>query len=171
LAICQWFDLKTVGTVCQWFGLKTIGTVFSGLASKPVATVFSGLASKLVVTVFSDLTSKPVATVSPVLASKLLAWVYRFGHQNRQLRFGDFCLKIITTVSSFGPQNQSCYGFLVVPQNRWEGDGVGHALRSNGLLHVKISRARVFLSALKIAGGETVGGAHCTIAKVVSRSS
>jgi hypothetical protein len=48
---------------------------------------------------------------------------------------------------------------------------VGHVLRSSGLLHVKISRARVFLSALKIAGDETVGGARCTIAKVVSRSS
>jgi hypothetical protein len=44
--------------VCQWFGLKTTGTVFFSLASKPVATVFSGLVSKL------------VATVSPVLASK-----------------------------------------------------------------------------------------------------
>jgi hypothetical protein len=32
--------------VCQWFGLKTTGTVFSGLASKPVATVSPGLASK-----------------------------------------------------------------------------------------------------------------------------
>jgi hypothetical protein len=46
--------------VCQWFDLKTTGTVFSDLASKPVATVFSGLPSK------------PMATVSPVLASKLV---------------------------------------------------------------------------------------------------
>jgi hypothetical protein len=59
--------------VCQWFGLKTTGTVFSGLASKPVATVFSGLALK------------PVVTVSPGLASKLIAQVFWFGPQNQQL--------------------------------------------------------------------------------------
>jgi hypothetical protein len=32
--------------ICQWFGLKTTGTVFSDLASKPVTTIFFGLASK-----------------------------------------------------------------------------------------------------------------------------
>jgi hypothetical protein len=32
--------------VCQWFDLKTIGTVFSGLTSKLMATVSPGLASK-----------------------------------------------------------------------------------------------------------------------------
>jgi hypothetical protein len=32
--------------ICQWFGLKTTGTVFSGLASKPVVTVSPILASK-----------------------------------------------------------------------------------------------------------------------------
>jgi hypothetical protein len=46
--------------VCQWFGLKTTGTVFSGLASKSVVTVFSGLASKPVATISLGLTSKPV---------------------------------------------------------------------------------------------------------------
>jgi hypothetical protein len=46
--------------VCQWFGIKTTGTVFSSLASKLVAMVFSGLSSKL------------VAMVSPSLASKLV---------------------------------------------------------------------------------------------------
>jgi hypothetical protein len=61
--------------VCQWFGLKTIGTVFSGLASKPVAMV------------------------SPSLALKLVARVFRFEPQNRQLRFGDLVLKITATVS------------------------------------------------------------------------
>jgi hypothetical protein len=35
--------------VCQWFGLKTTGTVFSALASKSVVNVFSGLTSKPVV--------------------------------------------------------------------------------------------------------------------------
>jgi hypothetical protein len=47
--VCQWFDIKTIGTVCQWFGLKTTRTVFSGLASKPVVTVSPDLASKPVV--------------------------------------------------------------------------------------------------------------------------
>jgi hypothetical protein len=38
-------------TVCQWFDLKIIGTIFSGLASKLVVTVFSALTSKSVTTV------------------------------------------------------------------------------------------------------------------------
>jgi hypothetical protein len=58
LSVCQWFDLKTTGTICQWFGLKTTGTIFFDFASKLMVTVFSGLASK------------PVATVSLGLASK-----------------------------------------------------------------------------------------------------
>jgi hypothetical protein len=44
--------------VCQWFGLKTTGTIFSDFASKPVVTVFTGLASKSVVMVSPSLTSK-----------------------------------------------------------------------------------------------------------------
>jgi hypothetical protein len=72
--------------VCQWFGLKTIGTVFSGLASKSVAMV------------------------SPSLALKLVARVFRFRPQNRQLRFGDLVLKITVTVSWFGLQNQAGFG-------------------------------------------------------------
>jgi hypothetical protein len=56
--------------VCQWFGLKTTGTIFFGLASKFVATIFSGLASKPMVMVFSGLASKLVVTFSPSLASK-----------------------------------------------------------------------------------------------------
>jgi hypothetical protein len=57
-------------------------------------------------------------------------------------------------VSSFWPQNEVGYGLSVVPQNRWEDkDGVGHASRSNGLLHLEVSRARVFQSSLKTGGG------------------
>jgi hypothetical protein len=52
--------------------------------------------------------------------------VSRFGPQNRQLRFGDLGLKITMTVSGFGPQNQAGDDLSVVPQNRWEEDGVGH---------------------------------------------
>jgi hypothetical protein len=101
---CQWFGLKTTGTVCQWFGLKIIGTVFFGLALKPVVMV------------------------SPGLASKPVAWVFRFGPQNRQLRFGDLGLKITAMISWFGPQNQAGFSLSVAPQNRWSEVDVGHAL-------------------------------------------
>jgi hypothetical protein len=50
--------------VCQWFGLKTTGTVFSGLSSKPM------------VTVSPDLASKPVARVSQFGPQN---WQLRFG--------------------------------------------------------------------------------------------
>jgi hypothetical protein len=54
------------------------------------------------------------------LASKPRSAGFWFGPQNRQLLFGDFGLKITTTVSWFGPQNQVSYGLSVVSQNRWE---------------------------------------------------
>jgi hypothetical protein len=49
------------------------------------------------------------------LGSKPLGRVSRFGIQNRQLRFGDLCLKITAIVSWFGSQNQVCYGLSVAP--------------------------------------------------------
>jgi hypothetical protein len=49
--------------VCQWFGVKTTGTVFSDLSSKLVATVSPGLASKSVVEGFSVWASKLAAAV------------------------------------------------------------------------------------------------------------
>jgi hypothetical protein len=63
------------------------------------------------------LASKPMVTVSPGLASKLVARVFRFGHQNWQLRFSDLILKITATISWFVPQNQASYGLSVAPQN------------------------------------------------------
>jgi hypothetical protein len=82
--------------------------------------------------------------------------VSRFGPQNRQLRFGDMGHKITATVSWFGPQNHVGYGLSIVPQNRWEDeDGVGHALRSSGLLYLEASRTRVSQSGLKTGGGAT----------------
>jgi hypothetical protein len=48
---------------------------------------------------------------------------------------------------------------------------MGHVLRSNGLLLVEASRARVFQSALKTGGGATPGGARGTIKQVASESS
>jgi hypothetical protein len=60
------------------------------------------------------------------------------------------------TVSWFGSQNQVGYGLSVVPQNQWEDeDGVGHTLRSSGLLRLEASWARVSQSSLKTSGGAT----------------
>jgi len=57
-------------------------------------------------------------------------------------------------------------GLSVAPQNRREGDGVGHASRSGGLLRLEASRARVSQSGLKTGGGATAGGARGIIAEV-----
>jgi hypothetical protein len=79
------------------------------------------------------------------LTSEPLARVSQFGHQNRQLWFGDLVHKITTMVSWFVPQNQVGYGLSVVPQNwREDEDGAGHASRSSVLLRLEASRARVF---------------------------
>jgi hypothetical protein len=76
-------------------------------------------------------------------------------------------LKITTTVFWFGSQNQAGYGLLVAPQNRWEDeDGMGHASRSSGLLHVEASWVRVSQSGLKTSRGATAGGADGTITEV-----
>jgi hypothetical protein len=92
----------------------------------------------------------------PVWPQNRWLWVSRFGHQNRQLQFGDFGLKIIATVSWFGHQNQVGYSLSVAPQNRREDkDNVGCVLRSSGLLRVEASRARVSQSGLKTGGGAT----------------
>jgi hypothetical protein len=48
---------------------------------------------------------------------------------------------------------------------------VGHASRSNGLLHVEGSLARISQSSLKTSGDVTAGGACGIIAKVASESS
>jgi hypothetical protein len=138
--VSYWPQYHLDGLSVVW--LKTTGTVFFGLTSKPVATVFSSL------------TSNPVARVS------------RFGPQNRQLRFGDLGLKITATVSWFGPQNQVSDGLSIAPQNRQQGDDVGHMSRSSGLLPVEASQARVSQSSLMIGGCAMTGGARDTIAEV-----
>jgi hypothetical protein len=167
-------------TVCEWFGFKTTQTVFSSLASKPVVTVCSGLASKPTGTVSSSLASKPAAMVSVGLASKPAATlsgglaskpavtVFRFGPQNWRLRFGDLGIKITTMVYWFGPQNQSGFGLSVALQNRWREVSAGHTSRSNSLLYVEASRARVSQSSLKTGGAVTEGGARGTITEVTS---
>jgi hypothetical protein len=52
-----------------------------------------------------------------------------------------------------------------------ECDGVGHASRSSGLLHMKASLAKFSQYGLKTGGGATAGGACGTIAEVASGSS
>jgi hypothetical protein len=69
---------------------------------------------------FFGLASKPVATVSWLSFKTKVVKGFRFGLQNRQLRFGDLGIKIITTVFWFVPQNQAGLGLSVAPQNRWE---------------------------------------------------
>jgi hypothetical protein len=64
---------------------------------------FSRFGLKTGGTIFSDLTLKPMTTVSPGLPLKSVAQVFQFGPQNQQLWFGDLSLKIIATVSWFGP--------------------------------------------------------------------
>jgi hypothetical protein len=45
-------------------------------------------------------------------------------------------------VSWFGPQNQAGYGLSVASQNRQEDeDGVGHTLRSSGLLPLEVTKS------------------------------
>jgi hypothetical protein len=78
--------------------------------------------------------------------------VSQFGSQNRQLWFHDLVLKITVTVSWFGPQNQAGDVLSVAPQNRWEEDGAGDALRSSSLLHLKANLARVSQFASKLEG-------------------
>jgi hypothetical protein len=145
-------------------------TVSSGLTSKPTGTVSSGFASKPAAMVSVGLASKPVATLSGCLASKPAVMVFRFGPQNRRLRFGDLGLKITTTVYWFGPQNHAGFGLSVALQNRWREVSAGHTSRSSSVLHIEASRARISQSSLKTGEG-TTGGACDTITEVVSSRS
>jgi hypothetical protein len=63
------------------------------------------------------------------------------------------------------------FSLSVAPQNQWREVGAEHASRSNDLLHVEASLARVFQSGLKIGRGTTAGGARDTIAGVASETS
>jgi hypothetical protein len=45
---------------------------------------------------------------------------------------------------------------------------MGHALRYDGLLHLKASHARVFQSGINTGGDAMMGGAYGIIAKVAS---
>jgi hypothetical protein len=86
------------GSQVSWLSLKTkvdgLSLVWpqnhwDGLASKPLWRFISGLASKL------------LGLFLPVWPQNRWWRVSRFGPQNRQLRFGELCLKITAMVSWF----------------------------------------------------------------------
>jgi hypothetical protein len=68
------------------------------------------------------------------------------------------------------PQNQAGFGLSIVSQNRWRKVGAGNE-RSNGLLRVEASLARISQPGLNTAGGATTGGERGTITEVASESS
>jgi hypothetical protein len=77
------------------------------------------------------------------LGSKSRSTVSRFVPQNRQLQFGDLCLKITVTVSCFVSQNEASYGLSIAPQNQREEVSTEHTSKSSSLLHVEASRAMI----------------------------
>jgi hypothetical protein len=89
--------------------------------------------------------------------------------QNWQLLFDNFGTKITATVSCFLSQNQSCFSLSVALQNRWMGDGTGHASGSGGLLRLETSRASNSQSSL--GGDASTGGARDIIADAASSES
>jgi hypothetical protein len=125
----------------------------SRLASKPLGRFVSGLTSKPLGQFVGGLASKPLGRFLQVWPQNRWLQVFRFGPQNRHLRFDDLAHKITAMVFWFGRQNQAGYSLSVVRQNQWEDkDDTGHASRSGGLLHLKACRARVFQSSLKTGG-------------------
>jgi hypothetical protein len=145
-------------TVCEWFGLKTTRTVFSSLDSKLVATVSPDLASKPVVGFLVEPQNQGGGGFLR-LGLKTGSW------------FGNSDLKIIATVSWFGPQNQADFGLSVAPQNRRREVGVGHTSRSSSLFGMEASLDSISQSGLKTGGGATMGGACGTITEVASEAS
>jgi hypothetical protein len=100
------FSYKTTRTVLANLASKRVVMVSGGLASKPAVTVSTSLTSKPVMMVSGGLASKPVATVSTGLTSTPAVTVFRFGPQNRRLRFDDLDFKITATVSWFEPKTK-----------------------------------------------------------------
>jgi hypothetical protein len=95
--------------------------------------------------------------------------IFWFVPQNRQLRFSDLGLKIITMISYFGPQKYVGFGLMVAPQNRQMEVDAGHASTCSGLLHLEVSRVRVFQSDIKTVGGVMTDDTCSIIAEVASR--
>jgi hypothetical protein len=125
----------------------------------------------------SGLASKPLGRFSPDWPQNRWCGFFQFGLKTGGSgflvwaskpagKFGDLDLKIIATVSWFGHQNHPGYGLLVAPQNRREGNSVGHVLRFSGLRLMEASHARVFQSSLKTGGCTIACGARGTITEL-----
>jgi hypothetical protein len=121
--------------------------------------------------IFPDLASKPVVGFLVEPQNQGGGGFPGLGLKTGSYGFGDLGLKITTTVSWFGPQNQAGFILSVAPQYRWREVGVGHASRSSSLFGVEASLARVSQSDLKTGGGAMMGGARGTIAEVASEAS
>jgi hypothetical protein len=120
---------------------------------------------------FLGLASKPRSTVSPGFASKSVATVLVVWPKKHSLGFSGLVLKIGNCGLVIWPTKSLRqflgYSLSVAPQNQREDeDGAGHALGSSGLLHLKVSRARVSQFYLKTGGGATVGDACRIITEV-----
>jgi hypothetical protein len=124
--------------------------VFSGLTSKPVATVFFSLASNPVVTVSPGLALKPVVSflVKPQNRGG-------GGFSGLSLKTDSYGLVICASKSPRGflglglkTKQASVFWFASKPTGGC--DGLRHASRSSGLLHVKVSLTRVFQFASKL---------------------
>jgi hypothetical protein len=76
-----------------------------------------------------------------------------------------------SSVCWFVAQNQAGFSLSVASQNRRGEVGVGHMLRSCGLLCVKVCRARIFQFCLNTGGCMKTGGACDTNVNVASRTS
>jgi hypothetical protein len=124
-----------------------------------------------VATVSGGLASKPATAVSLCLASKSVVGFLVEPQNQGGGGFPGLGLKIIVTVSLFGPQNQVGFGLSVAPQNRRREVGAGHTSRSSGLLGMEASLARVSQSGLKTGEDVTTGVARGTIAEVASEAS
>jgi hypothetical protein len=93
------------------------------------------------------------------------------GLKTGSYRFNDLGLKITAMIFWFRPQNQADFSLWVASQNRRRELGAGHASRSNSLLGVEASLARVSHSDLKTSEGATTSGARGNIVEVTSEAS
>jgi hypothetical protein len=66
------------------------------------------------------------------------------------------------------PQNQVGFCLSVVPQNQWKEVSAGHVSRSDGLLRLEASRAKISQPGLKTDRGVMMGGARGIIIDVAS---
>jgi hypothetical protein len=151
------FDLKIGGDGFLRFSLKTGGDSFLLFDLKIGGDGFSGLTSKSVVTVFLIEPQNQGGGGFPGLCLKIDSYGLVIWASKSQRRFLDLCLK-----------TRQVWFVSCVTKPTGECDGVGHTSRSNGLLRVEASLARISQSGLKTDTGATTDGARGTITKVAS---